>query len=105
MRCLRLENCEFSRLFLCRQLNRFEDTKRIVMDLTEFRNQVHYRKFDGVGDRFILTDLVIIYTFFGSSQPPVSLEITTIISLTKETSATIPKMLMKKELTYSLNTF
>ena len=27
---------------------------------------------DGVGNRFILTDLVIIYTCFGSSQPPVS---------------------------------
>ena len=25
--------------------------------------------FDGVGDRFILTDLVIIYTRYGSSQP------------------------------------
>ena len=35
--------------------------------------------FDGVGDRFILTDLVIIYTRYGSSQPPVSLEITTIV--------------------------
>ena len=27
---------------------------------------------DGVGNSFILTDLVIIYTCFGSSQPPVS---------------------------------
>ena len=32
---------------------------------------------EGVGDRFILTDLKIIYTRFGSSQPPVSLEIAT----------------------------
>ena len=31
----------------------------------------------GVGDRFILTDLKIIYTRFGSSQPPVSLETAT----------------------------
>ena len=27
---------------------------------------------EGVGDRFILTDLVIIYTRFGSSKPSVS---------------------------------
>ena len=44
------------------------------------------------------------YIRFGSSQPPVSLEITTIASLTRETLAIIPKMLLKKELTYSSNT-
>ena len=54
----------------------------------------------GLGDRYILTD----YIRFGSSQPPVSLEITTIASLTRETLAIIPKMLLKKELTYSSNT-
>ena len=32
---------------------------------------------EGVGDRFILTDLKTIYTRFGSSQPPVSLETAT----------------------------
>ena len=32
---------------------------------------------EGIGDRFILTKLKIIYTRFGSSQPPVSLQITT----------------------------
>ena len=59
----------------------------------------------GVGDGFILTDLVIIYTRFGSSQPPVSLEITTIASLTRNTSTITSKRLLKKELTYSSNTF
>ena len=34
-----------------------------------------------------------------------SLEITTIASLTRETSAIIPKKLLKKELTYTSNTF
>ena len=48
------------------------------------------------------TDL-IIYTHFGSSQPPVYLEISTAF-LTRETSAIIPKKLLKKELTYSSNT-
>ena len=56
---------------------------------------------EGLGDRFILT----FYTRFGSSQPPIFLEITTIASLTRETSAIIPKKLLKKELTYSWNTF
>ena len=60
---------------------------------------------EGVGDRFILTDLVIIYIHFGSSQPPFSLEITIIASVTRETSAIIPKTILKKELTYSSNTF
>ena len=41
----KLENYEFSRFLLCRQLYRFEDTKRIALDYTEFRNQVHYRMF------------------------------------------------------------
>ena len=48
------------------------------------------------------TDL-IIYTHFGSNQPPVYLEISTAF-LTRETSAIIPKKLLKKELTYSSNT-
>ena len=61
--------------------------------------------YDGVGDRFILTDLVIIYTRFGSSQPSVSLKITTIASLTRETSSIVPKKLLKNDLAYSLNTF
>ena len=60
---------------------------------------------EGVGDRFILTDLAIIYTRFGSSQPPVSLEITTIAFPSSETSAIIPKKLLKKELTYASNIF
>ena len=42
-----------------------------------------------VGDRFILTDLVIIYT----------------ASLIRETSAIKSKKLIKKELIYSSNTF
>ena len=64
----KLENYEFSRFLLCRQLYRFKDTKRIALDYTEFRNQVHYRMFmRGIDDRFILTDLVILYTRFGIS--------------------------------------
>ena len=42
---LRLENCEFSRFFLWGQLYRLEGNKRNALDLKEFRNQVHYRKF------------------------------------------------------------
>ena len=49
-------------------------------------------------------DVVIIYTDFGSSKPLVSLEIT-IASLAIETSAIMPKKLLKKKLTYSSNTF
>ena len=50
--------------------------KRNASDLTEFRNRSPLHKVsEGIGDRFILTDLVIIHTRFGSSQPPVSLEI------------------------------
>lgn len=58
-----------------------------------------------VGDRFILTDLVIVYTRFGSSQSTVSLEITNIASLTRVTSAILPKKILKKELAYSSNIF
>ena len=54
----------------------------------------------GPGDRYILMD----YIRFGSSQPPVSLEITTIASLTREMLAIVPKMLLKKKLTYLSNT-
>ena len=83
--CLGLENHEFSRFFLCSLFYRLEDTKRNGLDLTEFQNQVNYKVSEGIGDRFILTDLVIIYTLFGSSQSPVFLEITTITFLTRET--------------------
>ena len=83
---LRLENYEFSRL--C------------------YRNYItKILQKEGVGDRFILLDLVITYTSFGSSKPSVSLEITNIASLTRETSTIIPKKLLKKEFTYSSNTF
>ena len=47
---------------------------------------------EGVCDRFILADIVIIYTCFGSSQTIVSLKVTTISSLARETSAVIQKM-------------
>ena len=42
---IRLENLEFSRYFLSGQLSWLEYTKRNALDLTVFRNQVHYRKF------------------------------------------------------------
>ena len=45
VRCLRLKYYEFSRFFLRSQLYRLEDNKRNALDLTSFRNQVHYRKF------------------------------------------------------------
>ena len=44
--------------------------------------------------------LVIIYTHFGSNQPPVPLKIPTIASLTRETWAIVPKTLLIKDLTY-----
>ena len=59
---------------------------------------------EGVDKKFISTDLVIIYTRFGRSKPPVCLEISTIASSTNGTSAIIPEKLLKKELTYSSNT-
>ena len=64
----------------------------------EYRNGSHrvQKGSVGLGDRFILTDFLIIYTRFGSSQPPVSLEITTIASLIRETSAIIPKKVTEK---------
>ena len=84
---------------------RLEDTRLNALDLTKFRNQANYNFSEGVGDRFILTDLVIIDTVFRSSQSPVFLEITTIVFLTRKMSVTIPNKLLKKELTYTLNTF
>ena len=39
---------------------------------------------EGVGDRFILTNLVTIHAHFGSTQPPVSLEIRILTSLTRK---------------------
>ena len=62
VRFLRPENHEFSRFFIYDQLYQLEDTILNALDLTEFRNQFHYRKLlrGYVGDRFILSDLVII---------------------------------------------
>ena len=45
MRCLRLENYEFSRFFLWGQFYRLENAKLNALDLTKFRNQVHCRNF------------------------------------------------------------
>ena len=81
------------------------NAKRNSLDLTVPKLCPLQKVSEGVGDRFVLTDLEIIYTRFGCSKPPVSLEITTIASLTRETSAIIPKKLVKKELTYSSSTF
>ena len=76
------------------------------MNFPDYITEIILQKFsEGVGDRFIMSELLIIYTCFGSREPSVSLEITTIASLTRETSAIIPKKLLKKELTYSSNTF
>ena len=86
---LRLENHEFLIFFLWCQIYRLEDAKRNVLDLTEFRNQVHYRK-------FLRKYVVVIYTSFGSSQPPVSLEMTTIASMTREMSTIILKKVTEK---------
>ena len=44
VRCLRLENYGFSKIFLCGQLNQLKNTKCNALDCAEFRNQVHYRK-------------------------------------------------------------
>ena len=42
----RLENCpEFSRLFLCGQRYRLEDTKSNALNISDFRTQVHDRIF------------------------------------------------------------
>ena len=102
----RLENQEFfSRFFLYGQFYRLENTKRNALDLAEFRNQVQYSVSERVGDRFILKDVIIIYSLFGRSQSPVSSEITTIAFLTRETSVIIPKKLLKKELTSTSHTF
>ena len=96
MHCLRLDYYEFSNFFPCNRLYRLEDTKRNVFGSHRVPKSSPLQKVSqGVGDRFILTDSVIIYTRFGSSQPPVSLEMTTIASLTRETSA-ITKIVTEK---------
>ena len=74
MRCLRLENHEFSGFFLWGQLYRLEDAKRNVLDLTEFRNHIDYSKL--LRDQAINLSRRTFYTGFGSGQLPVSLEIT-----------------------------
>ena len=62
--------------------------------------------FEGVNfwDRFILIDLFITHIHFGSSQPPFSLKITTIASLTRKILAITPTNLLRKDLIYSANT-
>ena len=56
-------------------------------------------------NRLILAELVIIYTRFGNSQPPVSLEIATIASQIRETSVIILKKLLKKKKFYFMRIF
>ena len=51
-----------------------------ALDLTVPKSSPLQRVSEGVGDTFVLTDLVIIYTCFGSSRSPVSLETTAIVS-------------------------
>ena len=60
---------------------------------------------DGISDTFTLMDLVIISLHFGTSQPFVFLKISTVASLIKETSVITPTSLLKKDLTYTSNTF
>ena len=107
MSCLRVENYEFSRFFICSQLYRFEDNnkRKCLGSRTVPKSSSLQKVSEGVGDRLILTDLVNIYTSFPNSQSPVSLKMTTIASLTREKSAIMPKNLLKKDLTYSSNTF
>ena len=62
------------------------------MNFLDYITEITLLKFsEEVGDGFILTDLIIIYTRFGSSKPSVSLVITTIACLTRETSGIIEK--------------
>ena len=72
-----------------RDIQRERHTER---DIQRERHTERETYRERVGHRFILTD------FFFS--PPVSLQITAIASLTRETSAVVPKKLLKKELTY-----
>ena len=82
----------FARFFICGGKYRFRDIN--ALDLINFRIHFHYSKF--------LREYVI-YIHFGSSQPPVSLKITTAASLIKETLAITPTNLLKQDLTYSSN--
>ena len=59
--------------------------------------------FEGVGDRLTLTDLVITYTHFHSSQWPISLKVITIASMTREILTIIPTNVLKNNATYSSN--
>ena len=68
--------------FFWGQLYRHEDAKLNGLDLTEFRNHIDYRKF--LRDKVIDSSWRTLYTRFRSSQPPASLEITTIAYLTRE---------------------
>ena len=107
MSCLRVENYEFSRFFICSQLYPFEDNnkRKCLASRTVPKSSSLQKVSERVGDRLILTDLVNIYTSFPNSQSPVSLKMTTIASLTREKSAIMSKNLLKKDLTYSSNTF
>ena len=103
MRCLRLKNHEFLIFFPWVQLYRLENAKSDAWDFTEFRNQVHYTNFLRV--KVIDSSWRTFYTRFGSGRPPVSLEITTIGSLPRETNGHHTKNLTEKGVGYSSNTF
>ena len=76
----------FKECFLTLQLKRvlFKARKSWIFKILSLRPTLNVLKSsplqkvsEGVSDRFILADLKIIYTRFGSRQPPVSLEKTT----------------------------
>ena len=95
----RLKHHEFSSFSLRGQLHRLEDTKRNVLDLADFRIKSVKEVFEWVG--FLgLIDLLITRIHFRSSQTPVSLKITTVASMIRETSAITPTNLLKKDLTF-----
>lgn len=100
---LRLENYEFSKFLLRGRLHQPEDTNN-VFDLAYFRNYVSQKRFlcrQEFWERFILINLLIVHVDFGSSQPLVSLKITTAVCLIRETWGSDQTNLLKKALTYS----
>ena len=72
-----------------------------LLDLKDFQIQILTLKVSLI----ILMELITIYVFFKSCQLSASLRVTTVTSLTKETSTLTPKHLIKCYLTHPPHTF
>ena len=95
----RLKNCnQLSKKFFSQQY-RFRDIN--VLDLKNFRIQVHSRKF--LREHVILMDSEIICILFRINQSAVSLKFTTAAFQIRETLAIAPRNIQKEDLTFLSN--